>query len=237
MIMNLRIILKNPIFYGIKEEDLEELMVFLEARRERYAKGSRILRMGDTTERMGIVLSGGVNILRTDLWGRQSILDHVALGEVFGETYACLGGEPLMVDAEAAAETEILFLRIRKLMTEEWGNGKKEKEMPSGEHARRRLLQNMLYIMTGKNLNLARKINHITPKSIRGRIESYLSGEALRRKSAEFDIPFSRQQMADYLLVDRSALSAELSRMQKEGLLTYRKNHFCLHPEFRNADE
>ena len=95
----------------------------------------------------------------------------------------------------------------------------------------------MLYVMTGKNLNLARKINHITPRSIRGRIESYLSGEALCRKSVDFDIPFNRQQMADYLLVDRCALSAELSRMQEEGLLTFHKNHFHLHPEFRNAEE
>lgn len=235
--MNLKIILDNPIFRGIEDEDMKGLLDFLEARRERYAKDSLIFHMGDTTERMGIVLSGGVNILRTDLWGRQSILDHVSPGEVFGETYACLGGEPLMVDAAAAGETEILFLRIRKLMTEDPGSERKAKETPSGENARRRLLQNMLYVMTGKNLNLARKINHITPRSIRGRIESYLSGEALRRKSVEFDIPFNRQQMADYLLVDRSALSAELSRMQEEGLLTFRKNHFLLHPEFRNAEE
>lgn len=235
--MNLKIILDNPIFRGIEDEDMKGLLDFLEARRERYAKDSLIFHMGDTTERMGIVLSGGVNILRTDLWGRQSILDHVSPGEVFGETYACLGGEPLMVDAAAAGETEVLFLRIRKLMTEDPGSERTAKEMPSGENARRRLLQNMLYVMTGKNLNLARKINHITPRSIRGRIESYLSGEALRRKSVEFDIPFNRQQMADYLLVDRSALSAELSRMQEEGLLTFRKNHFRLHPEFRNAEE
>lgn len=235
--MDFKTIFDNSIFSGIDEGDMEELLAFLEARMERYEKDSLVYHMGDTTERMGIVLSGGINILRTDLWGRQSILDHVAVGEVFGETYACLGGEPLMVDAAAACETEILFLRIRKLLTEAPENDRTAKETPSGEYARRRLLQNMLYVMTGKNLNLARKINHITPRSIRGRIESYLSGEALRRKSVDFDIPFNRQQMADYLLVDRSALSAELSRMQEEGLLTFHKNHFHLHPEFRNAEE
>ena len=217
-------VLGNPFFQGISEEELPGLLEFLDAKEKKFVRGETVFHLGDRIEWMGLVLSGGVNIFRTDAWGRQSILDHVNPGEVFGETYACLGDISLMVDVSASEESEILFLKIRKVA----------QVQPETENSRFRLMQNLFHIMAEKNLNLSRKINHITPKSIRGRIVSYLSYEAARQKSSSFEIPFNRQQMADYLLVDRSALSAELSRMQAEGLLTFRRNRFCLHTELKD---
>ncbi|HJD47751.1 MAG TPA: Crp/Fnr family transcriptional regulator [Candidatus Mediterraneibacter norfolkensis] len=219
--MKYSVILDNPVFRGIAEEELPELLEFLDTKEKSFGRDDTVFHLGDRTEQMGLVLSGGVNIFRTDLWGRRSILDHVNPGEVFGETYACLGDMPLMVDVAASEESDILFLKI----------GRITRIQPESGSPRFRLMQNLFHIMAEKNLNLSRKINHITPKSIRGRIVSYLSYEAVRQKSPSFEIPFNRQQMADYLLVDRSALSAELSRMQKEGLLTFRRNRFRLHTE------
>ena len=100
---------------------------------------------------------------------------------------------------------------------------------PGGCPFHSRLLRNLLQVMALKNLNLTRKISHITPRSIRERMLAYLSNEAVRQGTMDFRIPFNRQQLADYLSVDRSALSAELSKMKREGLLDYQKNHFVLH--------
>lgn len=223
--MNLSLICDNPIFHGIPENEMEELLNRLGAAKKVCEKDCCIFHRGDVTEQMGIVLSGGINIIRTDIRGRQSILDHISPGQVFAETYACLGDEPLMVDAVAAEKSEILLLKPGKAAFSRTTEG----------DALETLFRNLLYIMARKNLNLTQKINHITPKTIRERIESFLLCEAVKRRSCEFDIPFNRQQMADYLLVDRSALSAELSRMQKEGILAYRKNHFRLEENYVEA--
>lgn len=124
-----------------------------------------------------------------------------------------------MVSAVAAEKAEILFLRADPLLD--------EKAPPAVQ----RLVRNLLSVSAQKNLILSRRMFHISAKTIRGRLRSYLSDQAARRGRREFDIPFDRQQLADYLGVDRSALSAELSKMQREGLLSVRKNHFILSAE------
>ena len=130
-------------------------------------------------------------------------------GQAFAETYAFCG-EPLMVDVLAAADCEVLFLDTAAL------------SRPHAEHSwQDRLLQNLLRVSMKKNLALSRRILCTAPKTVRGRLLTYLSG-------MEFDLPFNRQQLADYLNLDRSALSKELCRMRDEGLLTFRKNHFVL---------
>ena len=142
-----------------------------------------------------------------------------ALGAVFAETYACVPGTPMMVSAVAAEPSEVLFLPMDHLLA------------PAGreDSGRDVLLRNLLDVTARKNLTLTRKIFHTTPKSLRGRLLSYLSAQAVQNGCDTFDIPFDRQQLADYLGADRSALSNELSKMQRDGLLSFRKNHFVLH--------
>ena len=166
----------------------------------------------------GAVLEGGVNIVRPDIWGNENIIGHILPGEVFAETYACSQRAPMMADVMTTAKTTVLFLDVGKVV--------KSCASSCSHHAR--LVRNLLMIMASKNLNLAQKINHITPKSIRERLLSYLSSEAVKQGKKEIEVPFNRQQMADYLAVDRSALSNELSKMQRDGLLHYHKNHFIL---------
>ena len=183
----------------------------------KYEKSGVIFRTGDIIHETGIVQSGSVNIENTDLWGNRSILSNVGRGQVFGETYA-MCGEPMMVDAVAAENSEILFLRLDILMDENqpWYG---------------RIMSNMLRVSVQKNLELSSRIFFTTPKTIRGRLLAYLSAMSVKCGSTTFQVPFDRQQMADYLNLDRSALSKELGKMRDEGLIEFYKNTFRL-----NAD-
>ena len=206
------------LFRGISPEETADLLRCLAAERRRYERGERVLRAGDTTERLGIVLSGRVLIEKTDLWGNTAVLDSVGPGQIFAETYACTPGEPLMVDVTAPERAEVLFLSAGRVLTP-CGRA-------CGGHGR--LLRNLLAVSARKNLRLSRKIFHTAPKTIRGRLLTYLSDQAVRSGSRSFTIPFDRQQLADYLNVDRSALSAELGKLRREGILLAERNRFTL---------
>ena len=183
-----------------------------------YARGSVIYHAGDVISTVGLVLSGSVSIENDDVWGNKSILDHVRPGQVFAETYACVPGAPLMINVVAAEASDILFLDVGRIL-HTCSNA-------CGFHAK--LIRNLLSIASEKNLALSRRIFHTSSKSIRGRLLSFLSYQATQHGSRDFQIPFNRQQLADYLSVDRSAMSNELSKMQRDGLLKVERNHFIL---------
>ena len=163
-----------------------------------------------------------MHIENNDLWGNKSILSVVKPGEVFAETYA-LCRETLMVDAVAAEETSVLFLDLQSALD----------NSQSGQSWYPKLQKNLLLISAQKNLTLSGRIFCTTSKTIRGRLLTYLSEQAAKSGDNVFHIPFDRQQLADYLNVERSALSKELGRMKKEGLIDYRKNHFKLNENSR----
>ena len=210
---------KTPLFQGIATKELEQMLGCLGASAWQYGKGQTIYHVGENVEQMGVVVTGSVHVVQDDVWGNRSIWAQVGPGQVFAETYASLPGEVLNVGVEAVEETQVLFLDVGRVL----------QVCPGGCPFHSRLLRNLLQVMALKNLNLTRKISHITPRSIRERMLAYLSNEAVRQGTMDFRIPFNRQQLADYLSVDRSALSAELSKMKREGLLDYQKNHFVLH--------
>ncbi len=216
--MNYKFLANTLLFRGVTPEEIELMMGCLDGYVKTYNKGETIYHSGEYIQKAGLVLSGSVHIENDDLWGNKTILAHVGAGQVFAETYVCIPGEPLMINVVATEPVEILFLNL--------GRGTKTCARNCAFHGR--LIQNLLAISAQKNLNLSRRIFYTTSKSIRGRLLSYLSDQATRCGSLEFDIPFNRQQLADYLGVDRSAMSNELSKMQKESLLTVNKNHFCL---------
>lgn len=204
------------LFQGLTEADIDQMERSRCLRRKTFARRQTIFRTGDTVHEIGIVLRGAVHIESIDLWGSKSILSEVGEGQAFAETYAFCG-EPLMVDVLAAADCEVLFLDTAALTR------------PHAEHSwQDRLLRNLLRVSMKKNLALSRRILCTAPKTVRGRLLTYLSGQAVQAGGMEFDLPFNRQQLADYLNLDRSALSKELCRMRDEGLLTFRKNHFVL---------
>ena len=181
-----------------------------------YKKGEILFPEGSPTEQIGVVLIGRVIIELGDVWGNNSVLSSIGPGGIFAETYACIPGEPLMVNVTAAEDTEALLLNIRRVLEP------CSKVCPY--HVR--LVRNLLALCAGKNLQLSRRVLHTGPKSIRKRLLSYFSECIKRTGSYSFDIPYNRQQLADYLSVERSALSNELSIMQRDGLIRYEKNHF-----------
>lgn len=216
--MNTDFLENTILFKGASTDEIEEMLTCLKAKEKHYTKGSTIYHTGDFIQCMGLVIWGRVRIESDDVWGNKSVLDSLGSGMVFAETYACIPEEPLMVSVVADEDCGILFLNVRHAL----------QVCHSNNSCQRRLLHNLLTVTAEKNLNLSRHIFHTSSKSIRGRLLSYLSSEAVRHGSREFTIPFNRQQLADYLNVDRSALSNELGKMRKEGLLEVNRNHFCL---------
>lgn len=214
----LSVLRTSGIFFGISEEETEKMLHCLEVRPETFQKDEYILRAGDRVEAFGVVITGKVMIIQEDFWGNRNILAAVGAGHCFAETFACSPGAVLNVSVMAQTNVQVLFLNVKRILT----------TCPSTCSHHSRMIRNLLSELAEKNLRLNEKITHLGQRSRRAKILSYLSAEAQRHGSAEFDIAFSRQQLADYLSVDRSGLSMELSRMQEEGLLEYRKNHFVL---------
>lgn len=216
--MNEQFLTQTALFHGIHREEIEQLLSCLLARKKTYSRDEIIFSAGTNIHEMGLVLSGGVNIVANFYWGSQSIFSHISRGEIFGENYAAIPGEALLVDVVATEKSEILFLDLNKLLH--------TCQNCCAFHTQ--LIHNLLKISAQRSIHLSRRMMHTAPKTIRGRLNSYLSEQAVAHDSAHFSIPFNRQQLADYLNVDRSALSNELSKMRDEGLLQFRKNEFAL---------
>lgn len=214
--MDLEAIRDNLLFQGMTGAELAACVAALSAREKQYPRGSLILRAGESTACMGIVLAGSVTIESNDVWGGCTILSHVGRGGFFAESYALLREEAMLVNVRANEDSRILFLNLGGLTGAALGQAP----------WRHKLTAKLLLISAHKNLALTGRSFHTAPKSIRGRILSYLNAMSLQQHSVAFDIPFDRQQLADYLNVERTALSKELGKMRAEGLIQCRRNHF-----------
>ena len=216
--MDYELISQTALFQGCSPSETEKLLHGLKTFTKKYKKGAPVYLAGTPVTDIGIVLYGTVQIENNDLWGNKNIISLAHTGEVFAEAYACVPGEPMMVDVIAMEEAEILFLNVPELF----------RLAAAGKGEYSHLIHNMTIISARKNLLLSRRILHTSSKKIRDRLLSYLSYQAGLQKNRYIDIPLNRQQLADYLSLDRSALSKELSKMKKEGLLDYHKNSFVL---------
>ena len=206
------------LFSGISDEELTAMLSCLGARIDTFPKGSRLLRAGDTVEEVGLVLAGSVLIVQEDIWGNRNILSKAMPGQTFAEVFACAPGAVLNVSVEAESAVTVMFLRIKRILS----------VCPSACSHHARIVRNLLGELAEKNLRLNEKLTHLGQRTTRAKLMSYFSAEAQRRGGYEFDIPFSRQQLADYLGVERSGLSLELGKMRDEGLLAFHKSHFLL---------
>ena len=216
--MDIHLLAGTRLFQGIREHEIEAMLTCLSAEERTYGKDAYIYRAGDVTGRLGVVMEGAVNINKDDVGGNRNIIENIGGGQIFGETYACLKGEPLMVDVQASERSRILFMDVNRILT----------TCSSSCDFHNRLIRSLMYVLAGKNLMLTKKMDIITPKSLRERVMVYLSQESVKQGCRTVTVPFNRQQMADYLSVDRSALSAELSRMQRDGVISYEKNRFTI---------
>lgn len=221
MELNLKMLGDTWLFRGIEAEDIDAMLSCLSAESKKFQKGQMIYRAGETTDMVGVILSGRVHIFKDDFWGNRSILSEIGLGDIFGETYAELPSVELGVNVMATEDSEILFLNVGKIMT----------TCSSSCRFHSRLIHNLLAVTAQKNLMLTRKMEYMAQRTIREKLLTYLSAESQRSGSPRFEIPFNRQQLADYLSVDRSAMSRELCRLRDEGVLEFNKNCFELNKE------
>lgn len=215
--MNDDLLKKSILFKGMTDNERDECLKRLNAHRKSYKKGDFILNAGDLTYQMGMVLSGSVTIESNDMWGNRTILSYIGIGQFFAESYALLGEEVLLVDVMANENCQILFIHLGNLISNIQNASWSQK-----------IYRNLLLISSHKNLTLSGRSFHTASKSARGRILAYLNTVSLQKNATEFDIPFDRQQLADYLNLERTNMSKELTRMQRDGIIECKKSHFKL---------
>lgn len=212
-------ILRNsPLFQGMTEDEILSVLHCVNASILHRKKGEYIFRVGDSTESMGLVLRGAMLSLQEDLWGHRNIIHRIGVGEYFAEPFAATPGSALNVSVVADEDSEIMLLNMGRLL----------KTCPNACAYHNRLVQNLVSVMARRVMNLSEKITHMAKRSTREKLLSYLSAESMRQGKFSFSIPYDRQQLADYLSVERAAMSVELSKLQKEGYLKTNRNHFEL---------
>ena len=207
---------RSELFDGVEADSLGEMLGCLGPRIVEYEKGDVILSSGARTADFAMVLRGEVLIAQDDYWGNRNILSALGPGELFAESFAARPDAPLNVSAIADAPTTVMFLGLKRVLA----------TCPTACPHHRRIIDNLLAALASKNQRLNEKLTHISERGTRQKLLSYLSAEAQKKGTPIFEIPFNRQQLADYLSVDRSALSAELSKLKAEGFLDYHSSTF-----------
>jgi len=208
----------SPLFQGISEEELGSLVKCLGCTFRAYKKDEAVYLAGDFVREIGIVVSGRVHIVKDDAWGNSNIMADISGGGMFAEAIVCGGVGILPVTVRAAADTEVMFVDFQRIIT----------TCTSACVFHTLLIRNMIGVFARKNLVLLGKMEHITQRTTRDKLLSYLSEQVKLHNSSSFKIPFDRQELADYLSVERSALSAEMSRLKADGIINYRKSSFEL---------
>ena len=208
----------SPLFLGIKSENIETMLTCLGCYVRSYSKGAYIYLENESIKYAGIVLSGIVQTIKEDLLGGKTILAIIGAGDFFGETFACGAMTATTVTYVATMDCQVLFLPFHKLVH--------ICKLSCVFH--HRLIENLVQLLSAKNIQLLEKIETISKKTLREKIVTYLSLQAEQQKNRYIEIPLGRQELADYLCADRSALTRELSNMQADGVIEFEKNTFRL---------
>lgn len=210
-----------PLFAGFAEDELGVMLECLHCVEKQYDRQAWILRAGEPAIAIGILVCGRAHIIREEFTGERTIVAELSPGEIFAEAFCCVKEESarrLPVSVVSAESSTVLFLDYQKILMGGVGS--------CGFH--NRLIANMMNVLAQKNILLNRKIGHLSKRTTREKLQSYLSEQAMLQRTRTFFVPFDRQALADYLCVDRSAMSAVLSKLQEEGVLRFHKNEFTL---------
>lgn len=209
---------KCALFKDIDTSELKSMLNCLEARTVSYSRNEIIFCEEDPARYVGIVLSGKVQIIKEDFFGNRNIIALMDVSQMFGEAFACAGVQRLPVTATAVCDSEILLIPCRRIIT----------TCSNSCEFHNRIISNLLQILAAKNLLLNQKLELISRRTTREKLMAYLMNQAKQNKSNTFTIPYNRQALADYLGVDRSAMSSELGKMRREGLVDFSRNQFHL---------
>lgn len=209
---------RTQMFSGISADDIESLLSCLDAKLHTYKKGEYVLRQGEHLSDITVLVEGNLHIQKDDYWGNRSILGHISVGEMFGEAYVAPESGSLLNDVVAIENSTVIFFDVRRILT----------TCSTACRFHSMVVQNMFFAISDKNRKLVQKLGHMSKRTTREKLISYLSEQAEKQNSSVFTIPFNRQQLADFLSVDRSAMSNELCKMRDDGLIEFDKNCFRL---------
>ena len=209
---------RTQLFAGVGDNEISAMLNCLQAQLLTFQKGEYVFREGEHLDKITLLVEGKLLIQKDDFWGNRSIVHAIQVGEMFGESYIAPESGALLNDVIAEENSAVLFFDIHKILT----------VCPSACKFHAMVIQNLFFAISEKSRKLVQKIGHISKRSTRAKLLSYLSEEAKRQNNSSFSIPFNRQQLADFLSVDRSAMSNELCKMRDEGLLEFDKNKFTL---------
>ena len=212
------ILKRTQMFAGVIDDEISSMLNCLGARLKSYKKGEYVLRQGEHLSDIIVLVEGNLHIQKDDYWGNRSILGQISVGELFGEAYIAPESSALLNDVVAVEDSTIILFDVKRIIT----------TCPSACRFHAMVVQNMFFAISEKNRRLVQKLGHMSKRSTREKLISYLSEEAKKQNTASFTIPFNRQQLADFLSVDRSAMSNELCKMRDDGLLEVDKNQFKL---------
>ena len=215
----LSVLMRTKLFSGVGSEDLPAMLNCLGAVKRSFRKGEYVFRSGEQIGSITVLVEGRLLIQKDDYWGNRSIVNVIEPGELFGEAYAAPDSGALRNDVLAAEDSTAIFFDIHRVLT----------VCPSACRFHTLTVQNLFYAISEKNRKLVSKLDITAMRTTREKLLSYLSEEAKRQNSAAFEIPFNRQQLADFLSVDRSAMSAELCKLRDAGLLSFERSRFTLH--------
>jgi CRP-like cAMP-binding protein len=206
----------SPLFYGIQPEDRKAMLGCIGYHIGTFKKGDIVAFEEENIKHIGILLSGAVDMIKEDLWGNKTMLVRMRKDELFGETFACGSDNLSVVTFMVSEDAKILFLPFDRVMH--------SCTMACQFH--HRLIENMVHIIADKNRDLMRKVEVVSKRTIREKLLAYLSIQAQIQESRYFEIPLGRVELAEYLCVDRSALTRELAKMKEDGLIDYDRNCF-----------
>lgn len=214
----IEILSKTKLFSGVSKEDVESMLGCLNAKLYDYKKGDYVFRQGEHLSNITILVKGSLHIQKDDYWGNRAIVNRVAIGEMFGEAYIAPESGHLLNDVVAVEDSSVIFFDVKRIIL----------VCSSACRFHTMVVQNLFFSISEKNRKLIQKLGYISSRSTREKLMAYLSEESKKLNSSSFIIPFNRQQLADFLSVDRSAMSNELCKMRNEGLIRFEKNYFEL---------
>ena len=206
------------LFSGVSDDEIVAMLNCLQARILTFKRGDYVFREGEHINHITVLVEGKLLVQHDDFWGNRNIVNVIRVGEMFGEAYVAPESGALLNDVIAEEDSSVIFFDIKRILT----------VCSTACRFHSMVVQNLFFSISEKNRTLVQKIGHMSKRSTRAKLLSYLSDEAKRHNSNQFTIPFSRQQLADFLCVDRSAMSNELCKMRDEGLLRFDKNEFTL---------
>lgn len=215
---NIDKLLQSPLFIDIQSDNLRDILHCVGANKHYYCKGEWVLRKGTIVDKIGIVVKGCIYLMKEDFWGNRAIIETINPGYLFAESYSTVYPNNIEIDFVSAKESEVIFINTSKILN----------VCTSKCQFHQILMRNLFNMLANKNKQLIKKMNYLSNRNIQLKILSFLSDMAHIYDSNKFTIDFNRQELADYLYVDRSALSSELSKLHKKGMINYKKNYFEL---------